>query len=342
MIQRDLTPADYKRRIINLFAVLLPPGGLLIAISMLWGTAMDWLSLSLLISMSVATALGVTVGFHRLCTHRSFRTPAPVRYLLAVAGSMAVQGPVITWCAEHRRHHLHSDSEGDPHSPHMAEHGSWGDGFWAMMRGAFHAHIGWLFAPRSRALGRYTRDLQKDTVLVAVDRQFRWWVLFGLLMPALIGGLVTMTWFGAALGFIWGGLVRVLIVHHITWSVNSICHLWGTRPFECGDESRNNAIVGLLAMGEGWHNNHHAFPASARHGLRWWEVDASYWFIRSLGFVGLASDIRLPTRERIRARRGRAAVGRPDTGPQIPVEAGVPGAVAPGSVIPGTVPTIQG
>lgn len=305
MTTRELTPADTKRRLINLFAVLLPPGGLLIAILLLWGTAMDVTSLALLLGMSAFTALGVTVGFHRLCTHRAFRAPAPVRFIFAAAGSMAVQGPVITWCAEHRRHHLHSDSEGDPHSPHMSEHGSWGDGFWAMMRGAYHAHIGWLLGPRSRGLGRYSKDLQRDPVLVAVDRQFPIWVLIGLFIPTVIGGLVSMSLYGALLGFLWGGLVRVLVVHHVTWSVNSICHLWGTRPFDSGDESRNNAIVGILALGEGWHNNHHAFPASARHGLRWWELDASWWVIKALAAVGLAKDIRLPAQGRIRQRRQR-------------------------------------
>lgn len=303
MTIRDLTPADYKRRVINLFAVLVPPGGLLVAMSLLWGTGLDAISLSLFICMSIITAGGVTVGYHRLCTHRSFRTPAPMRYLLAACGSMAVQGPVITWCAEHRRHHLHSDTEGDPHSPHMSEQGSWGDGFWATLRGGFHSHMGWLFAPRSRGLGRYSKDLQRDPVLVAVDRQFPYWVLFGLLLPTAIGGFVTMTWFGALLGLLWGGMVRILFVHHVTWSVNSVCHLWGSRPFDSGDESRNNPIVAFFAMGEGWHNNHHAFPQSARHGLRWWEIDGSYYFIRVLALVGLAKDIRLPTLERVRQRQ---------------------------------------
>jgi len=305
---RELTPADTKRRLINLFAVLVPPAGLATAMLLLWGTAIDAVSLTLFFAMSLVTAMGVTVGYHRLCTHRSFRTSATLRYMFAAAGSMAVQGPVITWCAEHRRHHLHSDGKDDPHSPHMAEHGSWGDGFGAMLRGAYHAHIGWLFAPRSRGLGRYSKDLRRDPVLVAADRHFRFWVVAGLVLPALIGGLVTLSLYGALLGFLWGGLVRVLAVHHVTWSVNSVCHLWGSRPFDSGDESRNNAIVGLLGFGEGWHNNHHAFPASARHGLRWWELDASYWLICALRAVGLATDVRVPTAERIQEQRdGRMA-----------------------------------
>jgi len=303
---RELTPADYKRRIINLFAVLLPPGGLAIAIALMWGTAIDATSLALFLGMSTVSAMGVTVGFHRMATHRSFRAPAPVRYLLAAAGSMAVQGPVITWCAEHRRHHLHSDTEGDPHSPHMDENGSWGTGFVAMMRGAFHAHMGWLFSPHSRGLGRYSKDLKRDPVLVAVDRQFPMWVVIGMVLPAVIGGLVSMSWYGALLGFLWGGLIRLFAVHHVTWSVNSICHLWGTRPYDSGDESRNNAIVAVLGFGEGWHNNHHAFPSSARHGLHWWQIDASWLMIRLMGAVGLAKDIRTPSAARLRAMRVRA------------------------------------
>ncbi|MBX3355688.1 MAG: fatty acid desaturase [Phycisphaeraceae bacterium] len=310
MSRRELTPADSKRRLINLFAVLLPPGGLAVAIALLWGTAIDAVSLSLFLGFSVMTALGITVGFHRLCTHRAFTTPAPVRYMLAAAGSMAVQGPVITWCAEHRRHHVHSDTEGDPHSPHMGDHGSWGEGWWATLRGAFHAHLGWLFAPHQGGLGRYSRDLERDPVLVAVDRQFRLWVLIGLIAPAVIGGVITLSWYGAITGFLWGGLIRVMAVHHVTWSVNSICHLWGSRPYESGDESRNNFIVGVLAMGEGWHNNHHAFPSSARHGLRWWELDASWWLIRLLSSVGLAKDIRLPSHDRVSARRRGSPIDR--------------------------------
>lgn len=303
---RESSPADRKVLLINLGGVFVPLIGLVVAIVLVWGVAFDWWCLWLMAGMSLVTGLGITVGFHRLCTHKSFQTPAPVRYILAALGSMAVQGPVITWCAEHRKHHKFSDDCEDPHSPHVGPNGTWGDGLRAILRGAFHAHIGWLFAGRSRGLGRYSRDLQRDRALVLADRQFPWWVLFGLLLPALIGGLWTMTWMGVLLGFLWGGLVRVLLVHHITWSVNSVCHLWGTRPFESRDESRNNLLVGLLAMGEGWHNNHHAFPSSASHGLRWWEPDLSYFVIRLLQFVGLARSVRLPAASHI-ARKRRAA-----------------------------------
>jgi stearoyl-CoA desaturase (delta-9 desaturase) len=293
--------------IINLAAVIIPFIGLGVAIGLLWGVAFDWSYLIILLAMYTVSALGITVGYHRLCTHKSFQTYPVVRYLFAAAGSMAVQGPVIRWCAEHRKHHQHSDTEEDPHSPHMGLHGSWGTGVLATLRGAYHAHFGWLFAPRSRGLGKYMRDLNADPALKAADRQFLWWVLAGLIIPAIAGGLASMSWIGLLLGFLWGGLVRIFLVHHITWSVNSICHLWGTTPFRSHDESRNNALVGLLAIGEGWHNNHHAFPTSARHGLRWWELDASYMVIRLMRLVGLAKEVRVPDPARVASMRRAAA-----------------------------------
>jgi len=308
------SPADRKVRIINLAAVLIPFAGLIALILLSWGVAFDWVQLGIFVLMSTATALGVTVGYHRLATHKSFQTPAPIRYILAALGSAAVEGPVIEWAGTHRKHHQHSDDTGDPHSPNAHGGGSWGTGFRATMRGFFHAHVGWLFAGRAKGLARYTKDLWADPVLAAVNRQFVLWVAAGLIVPAVLGGLLTMSWMGALLGFLWGGLVRVLVVHHITWSVNSVCHLWGTRPFACGDHSRNNVIVGVLAFGEGWHNNHHAFPTSARHGLRWWELDLSYMFIKGLSLVGLAREIRLPPKERIQAKlRKRAADGQAPT-----------------------------
>lgn len=296
---------ERKLRIINLFTVIVPFVGLAAAIALLWGVAFNWVYMALLVGMTIATSLGVTVGFHRLFTHKSFTAPAWVRYALAAAGSMAVQGPVIWWCGEHRRHHQHSDTEHDPHSPHMGHHGSWGDGVLATFRGAFHAHLGWILAAKTQDLTKYTKDLSQDRVVMAASRQFVPWVIVGFLLPATIGALVTWSWMGLLLGFLWGGLVRVLLVHHLTWSVNSVCHLWGTQPFRSRDESRNNPIVGVLGFGEGWHNNHHAFPTSARHGLRWWELDVSYWVILGLQAMGLASKVRVPDRARMESKRTR-------------------------------------
>jgi len=302
--------ADIKLRIINLAAVTIPIIGLIAAIILVWGVAFNWVYLAILAGMYLATAIGVTIGYHRLFTHRSFKTPRPVAAIFAALGSMAVEGPLLQWVATHRRHHQHSDRPDDPHSPHTH-----GDGLWGTLRGMWHAHLGWILAThtfvptRNRAsrvpveLARYVKDLRRDPLCRWMNRTFPLWVALGLLIPAAVGGLATLTWTGALLGFIWGGLVRILLVHHVTWSINSVCHIWGTRPFRCHDESRNNALFGVLALGEGWHNNHHAFPTSARHGLQWWQLDVSYIIIRCMGIVGLATDIRVPSAQRIASKR---------------------------------------
>ncbi|MCA9291721.1 MAG: fatty acid desaturase, partial [Phycisphaerales bacterium] len=299
--------AMLRMRIINLVAVLLPFAGLVAAIVLLWGPAFNWLYLALLVGMYLSTAVGITVGYHRLFTHRSFRTPRPVAAVLAALGSMAVEGPLLHWVATHRKHHQHSDDHDDPHSPHGHAEGVIG-----FIQGLWHAHMGWIFRANTTGLSRYVRDFRNDRLVRWMSGLFPLWVLVGLLVPAAIGGLVTGTWMGVLLGFIWGGLVRIFLVHHVTWSINSVCHLWGSRPYRSHDESRNNAIFGVLALGEGWHNNHHAFPTSARHGLRWWQIDMSYMFIRGLGLVGLARDIRVPTRARMESKRRDVPPGRHD------------------------------
>jgi stearoyl-CoA desaturase (delta-9 desaturase) len=301
--ERAVSPVERRLRIVNLCAVVIPVVALGAAVWLAWGGAFDWTQCSILVAMTYLTALGITVGYHRLFTHRSFQAGAAVRYALAALGSMAVQGAVIEWAGAHRRHHRHSDGEEDPHSPHVHGASSWGSGIVGTVRGFWHAHVGWLFRERLRGMGRYTKDLRADPVVRAVNRQFYWWALAGLAIPAVLGGVLTLSIKGALLGLLWGGLVRILFVHHITWSVNSVCHLWGTRPFRSGDHSRNNAIVGILALGEGWHNNHHAFPASARHGLRWWQVDLSYVVIVGMSWLGLARAIRVPPAERIEQKR---------------------------------------
>ncbi|MEL6329376.1 MAG: acyl-CoA desaturase [Planctomycetota bacterium] len=281
----------------NLLLVLIPFAGLIAAITLLWGIAFSWVHLVVMGVMYLITMLGVTVGYHRLFTHKSFKTPKLVEAAFAVMGSMAVQGSVIDWVADHRRHHQHSDEEGDPHSPHTH-----GGGIWGTIRGMFHAHMGWFFRKAPDGHGNYVPDLKSRRLIRWLDRLFPLWVVAGMLIPALLGGLLTLSWSGALLGFIWGGLVRIFFVHHITWSINSVCHIWGTKPFKSHDESRNNAIFGFLAFGEGWHNNHHAFPASARHGLRWWELDISWLVILAMSKVGLASDVRVPSPARMRTK----------------------------------------
>ncbi len=277
-------------RIGTFTAVFVPPAGVVIAVVLLWGWGFSWVPLGLLLGMGVLTGLGITVGYHRLFTHRSFETYGWVKFVLAAVGSMAVQGSVLRWVAYHRRHHQHSDTPDDPHTPHHA-----GRGVLGLVRGFWYAHVGWVFTPDPAGLDGYVRDLQQSRTVRAADALFPLWVVLGLVIPAALGGVLMGSWAGAALGLVWGGLVRVFAVHHVTWSVNSVCHLWGARPYRGGDQSRNNLLFGVLALGEGWHNNHHAFPTSARHGLRWWQIDISYYVIRLFALTGLAWKVRLPT-----------------------------------------------
>ena len=251
-------PLSFGLKVANLTAVVLPFVGLVAAAVLLWGVAFDWVHLALMAGMYALTVLGITVGFHRLFTHKSFETAKPVKAILGVLGSMAVEGPLIKWVATHRSHHQHSETELDPHSPHL--HGM---GFKGLIQGLWYAHTGWLFSPEATDLPRYVPDLLKDRVTKFISDSFTVWVAVGLILPAVIGGLVTWSLTGALLGFLWGGLARVFLVHHVTWSINSVCHVWGSREFKSRDESRNNPIFGVLAFGEGWHNNHHAFPTSA-------------------------------------------------------------------------------
>ncbi len=282
-------PLTLTTRILSLCVVIVPVAGLVGGCILLWGSGFGWVQLALFVGMYLLSGLGVTVGFHRLFTHRSFETYRVVKFILAVLGSMAAQGPLLKWVAVHRRHHQHSDRAGDPHSPHLQ-----GQGVLGLLRGLWHAHVGWVFLAEPAGLDRYISDLRKDSSLRVASALFPLWVLLGLGVPALLGGLLTLSWWGALLGFLWGGLARMCLVHHMTWSVNSVCHFWGRRPYDVPDESRNNFLFGLLALGEGWHNNHHAFPTSAKHGLRWWQIDLSYWFIRLLVLVRLAWSLRRP------------------------------------------------
>ncbi len=286
-------------RLAVLIVILVPLLGVAAAPFIVWGWGFRWTDLILLLSLYFLTALGITVGYHRLFVHRSFETNIVVKFVFAVLGSMAVQGPLLKWVATHRKHHQHSDKEGDPHSPHVESAGIFG-----VLRGAWHAHIGWMFDPDPPDLESYVQDLRRSRALLIENALFPVWVALGLLIPAVLGGLLTKTWSGVWTGLIWGGLVRVFLVHHVTWSVNSACHLWGLRPYRSNDESRNNAVFGVLAMGEGWHNTHHAFPTSARHGLKWWQIDISYWVIWILERTGLAWDVKLPSPQaELRMRR---------------------------------------
>ncbi len=291
-------PSSLLHRVTNLIFILVPIAGLVIGCVFAWGWGFGWVELGLLIGMYIATGLGITIGYHRLFTHRSFKTGRIMTAIFGVLGSMAAEGSIIRWSGAHRCHHQHSDDHDDPHSPHAG-----GAGVLGVVKGFFFAHVGWIIRAEGRSFARYVPDLKKDRLVRWISMLFPVWLLLGLLLPAVLGGVLTLSWRGALLGFIWGALVRILVVHHITWSVNSVCHLWGTRSYRTKDESRNNPIIGVLAFGEGWHNNHHAFPTSARHGLRWWQFDLSYIIISILAKLGLVWDVRIPSRDRMLAKK---------------------------------------
>ncbi|HEX8958352.1 MAG TPA: fatty acid desaturase, partial [Solirubrobacterales bacterium] len=260
-----------------------------------WDRALHWRDLVLLVALYVPIGLGITVGFHRLLTHRSFKTYAWLRGLLAILGSAAIEGPVISWVADHRKHHRYSDEEGDPHSPHV-DHGV---GLAGALRGLLHAHMGWLFIHTQRGnKERYAPDLLEDPVIRWVDRTFLLWAVLGLLVPFALGWLIGGTLLAAATGLLWGGLVRVFVLHHFTYSINSLCHSFGRRDFETTDQSRNLALIALPTLGEAWHNNHHAFPSSAVHGLRRWQLDPSAIVIGILERLGLIWDVVRPSPDR--------------------------------------------
>jgi stearoyl-CoA desaturase (delta-9 desaturase) len=273
---------------VNLAAVVVPFLAVLVALPLLWNRLVSPADLVIMAVMYVLTALGITVGFHRMLTHRAFQTSKPLEYTFAIVGSMAVQGPVIDWVADHRKHHAHTDEEGDPHSPHVGH----GEGVRGVLSGLWHAHIGWLLLQQGRAdRRRYAPDLCDDPGTRRISRWFPVLVVAGLAIPALAGYAVSGTLAGMATGLLWGGLVRVFFVHHVTWSINSVCHFLGSRRFAIDDHSTNVFWLALPTMGESWHHNHHAFPRSARHGLRWWELDISGLVIGALERVGLASNV---------------------------------------------------
>ena len=282
-------------KISNTVAVIVPFVATIAAMILFWNRIVTPADLVIALSMYLITGIGVTVGFHRLLTHKSFQTFRPVQYLFAILGSMSVQGPVITWTADHRKHHAHTDEEGDPHSPHVGH----GEGFRGVMGGLWHAHIGWSMSEHGRAdRERYAADLCEDPGMVLIDRLFPLWMILSLAIPTLAGYLVTGTAAGAFGGFLWGGLVRIFFVHHITWSINSLCHFMGTRRFDTDDYSTNVFWLALPSFGEAWHNNHHAFPRSADNGLKRWELDPSAWVITGMEKLGLAYNVVRITPER--------------------------------------------
>ncbi len=274
--------------------VILPLLAMIAAVPFAWGWGLGWTDVAIFAVFYVISGLGITVGFHRYFTHGSFKAKRPLRVALAVAGMLAMQGPVITWVADHRRHHAFSDKEGDPHSPWL-----FGDTTGALAKGFLHAHTGWLFDRDTTNAERFTPDLLADRDIVRVDKLFILWSVTTLLLPAALGGLLTMSWWGAFTAFFWAGLVRVGLLHHVTWSINSICHMIGDQPFASRDHSRNVWPLAILSFGESWHNLHHADPTCARHGVQRGQIDISARVIWTFEKLGWASAVRWPTAKRL-------------------------------------------
>jgi len=282
-----------RERVVTVVTVVAPVGAVALAA---WQWARHGIGLAPLVLcgvMYLLTIIGIGAGFHRLFTHRSFQCGSALRWFFGIAGSMAAQGPLLFWVACHRRHHRHSDEAGDPHSPHFH-----GEGIWGVLGGWWHAHVGWMFSYQPENYFKLTHDLVRDPVTLALHRGYLFWVAGGLILPGLVG----LAWTGHRMDFwaavLWGGFVRMFLVHHATWCVNSICHLFGRAPHDTGDHSRNNLLVALFTLGEGWHNNHHAFPSLARHGLTAGQIDVSFLLLRGLEALGLVWSLRLPDSEK--------------------------------------------
>jgi len=292
-------------RVVTAIVTIAPFVGLGLAAWQMWDGLLRTSDVIVFAIMYVLTGLGVTVGFHRLFTHRSFKTYPAVRAVLAVLGSAAIEGPVVSWVADHRKHHAYSDRLGDPHSPHV-DHGN---GLRGVLEGLAHAHVGWLFIHTQRGSHRrYAPDLMADPVVAWVDRTFLYWALAGLGAAFALGYAIGGSLRAGLTGLLWGGAVRMLVVHHVTYSINSLCHFFGRRPYKTGDESRNLAWLALPTFGEAWHNNHHAFPTSASHGFGWREPDISAVVIRVMTLFGLAWDVvRVPEERRQRKRAVQAS-----------------------------------
>jgi stearoyl-CoA desaturase (Delta-9 desaturase) len=276
-----------QHRVANLLGVSLPFAGFIVALVLLWDSFVGWTQLAIMVSLYLLTGFGITVGFHRLLTHRAFKTRRWLRALFAILGSMAIEGPVLSWVANHRKHHAHADRPGDPHSPHLVE----GSGIHAAFAGLYHAHLGWLLTEETADFDRYAPDLLSDRSMRFIHRAFWLWVVLTFAIPTALGWAVSGTLAGALAGLLWGGLVRVFLLHHVTFSINSVCHFIGRRRFVTSDESRNVAWLAPISFGEAWHNNHHAFPTSAFHGLHRWDLDPGRAVIIGLERLGLAWDV---------------------------------------------------
>jgi stearoyl-CoA desaturase (delta-9 desaturase) len=278
--------------------VIVPFLALLAAVPYAWGWGISWTDVAIALPFYYVSGLGITVGFHRYFTHGSFKAKRWLRVTLAVAGSLAIEGPPTRWVADHRRHHAFSDKDGDPHSPWR-----YGESLRGLTKGFFHAHLGWLFDVEQTSKTRFCPDLVADKDIRRVDMMFLPIVIFSTFAPAVIGGLVTMSWHGALTAFFWGSLVRIGLLHHVTWSINSVCHIVGERPFKSTDKATNFWPLAILSFGESWHNLHHADPTCARHGVMRGQLDSSARVIWAFEKLGWVRDVRWPRPERLANKR---------------------------------------
>jgi stearoyl-CoA desaturase (delta-9 desaturase) len=294
-------------RNVNLAAVFVPLLGIAVSVPLLWGDLIGPTDVAIAVALYLITGFGVTIGYHRLLTHRSFATYKAVEYALSVGGALSLQGSPLDWVADHRKHHAHTDEEGDPHSPHTHDHG---DGLRGVLGGLWYAHVGWLWKTQGQAESRkYAKELAEDPIHRAMHRNYLWFALGTLALPFVLGLAITGTLRGGLTALLWGGLVRIALLHHITWSVNSVCHFFGRRRFATDDYSTNVAWLALLSLGEAWHHNHHAFSRSAFHGLRRSEqlMDPTGWVIRLMRRTGLAWNVVAIAPERQEQRLAVAA-----------------------------------
>ena len=313
-----------QRFMVGVF-VAIPLVALVAAIPLLWGWGLGWHDVLIALAFYWVSGLGVTVGYHRYFTHGSFKAKTGLRVALAVAGSLAIEGPVITWVSDHRRHHKYSDREGDPHSPWR-----YGDDWKALSKGLLYAHIGWLFDPNKTSQEKFSPDLLADRRIKVVDKLFPALVAVSMFLPALIGGLWAMSWVGALTAFFWASLVRVALLHHVTWSINSICHTFGAEEFEVRDKSRNVSWMAIASFGESWHNLHHADPTCARHGVLKGQLDPSARVIWALEKLGWAYDVRWPDEDRLTAKRPATATRKLGSMTRRGLAGGSGGVVPPG------------
>ena len=290
----DAKRAALQRRLV-LVVTVVPFAGFIWAVVSFWGHGLSAVDAGIALAFYLWTGFGVTVGFHRYFTHRAFETNGFVRATLAIAGSMAVQGPIIKWVADHRRHHAFSDREGDPHSPHLED----GPGVRGVVKGLWHAHMGWFFSEEQTSARRWAPDLLKDDTIKRIDRLFPLWVVLTFALPPVVGLALTQSVEGALTAALWGSLVRIFMLHHVTWSINSICHFYGKRPFESDDFSTNNWVLSVVSLGESWHNNHHAFPSAAVHGIGKAQIDPTGFLIGLLEKLGIAHRVKRVTTKQL-------------------------------------------